>query len=74
MMLLRCFDRELNNMGIWYRMGTVPRAQDSAHTPTTLNVQTVVSSPQPAPAPAPAPALPKYAPHPLPLPPRCWFP
>lgn len=45
-------------MGIWYRMGTVPRAQDSAHTPTTLNVQTVVSSPQPAPA--PAPALPKY--------------
>lgn len=51
------FDRELNNMGIWYRMGTVPRAQDSVHTPTTLNLQTVISSPQPAPA--PAPALPK---------------
>lgn len=45
-------------MGIWYRMGTVPRAPDSVHTPTNLSVQTVVSSPQPA----PAPALPKYAP------------
>lgn len=66
-MLLRCFDRELNNMGIWYRMGTVPRAQDSVHTPTTPNVQTVVSSPQPAPA--PAPPLLKYA-HPSP-PPEC---
>uniref|UniRef100_A0A3B5KBQ1 Multivesicular body subunit 12Ba n=1 Tax=Takifugu rubripes TaxID=31033 RepID=A0A3B5KBQ1_TAKRU len=52
------FIGELNNMGIWYRMGTVPRAQDSVQTPTTLNPQNVISSPQPAPA--PAPALPKH--------------
>ena len=58
MPLVRCFDRELNNMGIWYRMGTVPRAQDSVHAPTGLGAQTVVSVPQPA----PTPALPKYAP------------
>uniref|UniRef100_A0A3B5JZ04 Multivesicular body subunit 12Ba n=1 Tax=Takifugu rubripes TaxID=31033 RepID=A0A3B5JZ04_TAKRU len=40
------FIGELNNMGIWYRMGTVPRAQDSVQTPTTLNPQNVISSPQ----------------------------
>lgn len=52
------FDRELNNMGIWYRMGTVPRAQDSTHTPTTNNIPNVNSSSGPAPFPA-AP-MPKY--------------
>ncbi|CAF90230.1 unnamed protein product, partial [Tetraodon nigroviridis] len=49
------FIGELNNMGIWYRMGTVPRAQDSS-----LGAQTAVSGPQPAPAPAPAPALSRH--------------
>ncbi|PWA14984.1 hypothetical protein CCH79_00020812, partial [Gambusia affinis] len=38
------FIGELNNMGIWYRMGNVPRAQDSTHTPTTNNVQNANSS------------------------------
>ncbi|KAG7235516.1 hypothetical protein INR49_002562 [Caranx melampygus] len=46
------FIGELNNMGIWYRMGTVPRAQDSTHTPTTNNVQNVNSSSSSAPVPA----------------------
>uniref|UniRef100_A0A8D0D995 Multivesicular body subunit 12Ba n=1 Tax=Sander lucioperca TaxID=283035 RepID=A0A8D0D995_SANLU len=46
------FIGELNNMGIWYRMGTVPRAQDSTHTPTTNNVHTVTSSSSSAPVPA----------------------
>ncbi|KAA8578831.1 hypothetical protein FQN60_003440 [Etheostoma spectabile] len=49
------FIGELNNMGIWYRMGTVPRAQDSTHTPTTNNVH-VSSSSSSAPVP-PAPML-----------------
>uniref|UniRef100_A0AAQ5X802 Multivesicular body subunit 12B n=1 Tax=Amphiprion ocellaris TaxID=80972 RepID=A0AAQ5X802_AMPOC len=31
------FIGELNNMGIWYRMGNVPRAQDSTHMPTQLH-------------------------------------
>uniref|UniRef100_A0A3B5MCA0 Multivesicular body subunit 12Bb n=1 Tax=Xiphophorus couchianus TaxID=32473 RepID=A0A3B5MCA0_9TELE len=38
------FIGELNNMGIWYRMGNVPRAPDSTHTPTTNNVQNANSS------------------------------
>uniref|UniRef100_A0AAZ1WZX1 Multivesicular body subunit 12Bb n=1 Tax=Oreochromis aureus TaxID=47969 RepID=A0AAZ1WZX1_OREAU len=33
------FIGELNNMGIWYRMGNVPRAQDSTHTQTINNTQ-----------------------------------
>uniref|UniRef100_A0AAQ6AGW9 MABP domain-containing protein n=1 Tax=Amphiprion ocellaris TaxID=80972 RepID=A0AAQ6AGW9_AMPOC len=33
------FIGELNNMGIWYRMGNVPRAQDSTHMPTANNIQ-----------------------------------
>ena len=49
--------RELNNMGIWYRMGNVPRAQDCSHTPSTNNIQNVNSS---GPAPVPATAMPKY--------------
>lgn len=58
LMLTHLFDRELNNMGIWYRMGNVPRAQDSTHTPTTNNIQNVNSSSSSAPVPA-AP-MPKY--------------
>uniref|UniRef100_A0A3Q1FFK9 Multivesicular body subunit 12Ba n=1 Tax=Acanthochromis polyacanthus TaxID=80966 RepID=A0A3Q1FFK9_9TELE len=46
------FIGELNNMGIWYRMGTVPRAQDSTHTPTANNIQNVNSSSSSAPVPA----------------------
>uniref|UniRef100_A0A3Q3JU04 MABP domain-containing protein n=1 Tax=Monopterus albus TaxID=43700 RepID=A0A3Q3JU04_MONAL len=38
------FIGELNNMGIWYRMGNVPRAQESTHTPATNNIQNVNSS------------------------------
>lgn len=49
---------ELNNMGIWYRMGNVPRAQDSTHTPTTNNTQNVNSTSSSAAVPA-AP-MPKY--------------
>lgn len=56
-MLLRVSCRELNNMGIWYRMGNVPRAQDSTLTPTTNNVQNVNSSNS---APLPAASMPKY--------------
>ena len=36
--------RELNNMGIWYRMGKVPRAQDCQQTPTTNNIQNINST------------------------------
>ena len=57
-MQIYLFDRELNNMGIWYRMGNVPRTQDSTHTPTTNNIQNVNSSSSSAPVPA-AP-MPKY--------------
>lgn len=57
-MFINLFDRELNNMGIWYRMGNVPRAQDSTQTPTTNNIQNVNSSTSSAPVPA-APML-KY--------------
>ncbi len=52
--------RELNNMGIWYRMGKVPRAQDSSPvqnnstTNNTNNIQTVTNNS------TPAPVLPKY--------------
>ncbi|XP_058472888.1 multivesicular body subunit 12Ba isoform X1 [Solea solea] len=46
------FIGELNNMGIWYRMGNVPRTQDSTHTPTTNNIQNVNSSSSSAPVPA----------------------
>lgn len=45
-------------MGIWYRMGNVPRAQDSTHTPTTNNVHNVNSTSSAATVPA-AP-MPKY--------------
>ncbi|TSO37129.1 Multivesicular body subunit 12B [Bagarius yarrelli] len=38
------FIGELNNMGIWYRMGKVPRTQDSSPTATTMSIQTVTSS------------------------------
>lgn len=50
--------RELNNMGIWYRMGNVPRAQDSTFTPTTNNIQNVNSSSNSVPL--PAASMPKY--------------
>lgn len=50
--------RELNNMGIWYRMGNVPRTQDSTLTPTANNVQNVNSSSNSAPL--PAASMPKY--------------
>ncbi|XP_042337014.1 multivesicular body subunit 12B-like, partial [Plectropomus leopardus] len=53
------FIGELNNMGIWYRMGNVPRAQDSALAPTTNNIQNVNSSSSSAPAVAAA-SMPKY--------------
>ncbi|KAJ0012755.1 hypothetical protein NQD34_017089 [Periophthalmus magnuspinnatus] len=50
------FIGELNNMGIWYRMGNVPRAQDSTHTPTSNNVQNMNSTSNAAPVPtAPMP-------------------
>lgn len=48
---MNLFNRELNNMGIWYRMGNVPRAQDSTHTPTTNNTPNVNSSSSSAPVP-----------------------
>uniref|UniRef100_A0A3P8VGA0 Multivesicular body subunit 12Ba n=1 Tax=Cynoglossus semilaevis TaxID=244447 RepID=A0A3P8VGA0_CYNSE len=48
------FIGELNNMGIWYRMGNVPRTQDSTHVLTTNNVQNVNSSSSSTPA-APLP-------------------
>ncbi|XP_042365535.1 multivesicular body subunit 12Ba isoform X2 [Plectropomus leopardus] len=53
------FIGELNNMGIWYRMGNVPRAQDSALAPTTNNIQNVNSSSSSAPAVAAA-SMPKH--------------
>ncbi|XP_077097909.1 multivesicular body subunit 12Ba isoform X1 [Siphateles boraxobius] len=49
------FIGELNNMGIWYRMGKVPRTQDSSpvqnnsSTNTTNNIQTVTNNSTPAP-------------------------
>ncbi|NXP32098.1 MB12B protein, partial [Leiothrix lutea] len=43
------FIGELNSMGIWYRMGRVPRSHDPAQ-----------PAPTPAPAPAPAPSLPRH--------------
>ena len=47
------FNRELNNMGIWYRMGNVPRTLDSSQTPLANNTQnttntTTASTPTPA--------------------------
>uniref|UniRef100_G3Q2Y8 Multivesicular body subunit 12Bb n=1 Tax=Gasterosteus aculeatus aculeatus TaxID=481459 RepID=G3Q2Y8_GASAC len=48
------FIGELNNMGIWYRMGNVHRAQDSTHPPATNNTHAVNSSCAPVPA-APMP-------------------
>ncbi|XP_054880829.1 multivesicular body subunit 12B-like isoform X2 [Poeciliopsis prolifica] len=48
------FIGELNNMGIWYRMGNVDRAQEPMHTPTTINVQNANSSTVPVSA-APIP-------------------
>ncbi|XP_071008089.1 multivesicular body subunit 12Ba isoform X1 [Oncorhynchus clarkii lewisi] len=52
------FIGELNNMGIWYRMGKVPRAQESSPTPTTNNIQNINSTANTTPTPA-AP-LPKH--------------
>uniref|UniRef100_A0A669EZ20 Multivesicular body subunit 12Ba n=1 Tax=Oreochromis niloticus TaxID=8128 RepID=A0A669EZ20_ORENI len=49
------FIGELNNMGIWYRMGNVPRAQDSTHTQTINNTQNVNSSSSGSAPPAPMP-------------------
>ncbi|KAM9793639.1 multivesicular body subunit 12Ba isoform X5 [Syngnathus typhle] len=37
------FIGELNNMGIWYRMGTVPRTQESSHTSGVTDIQNVNS-------------------------------
>ncbi|KAM7393468.1 hypothetical protein PAMA_008224 [Pampus argenteus] len=54
------FIGELNNMGIWYRMGNVPRAQDSTHTPTTNNIQNVNSTSTSSSAPVPAAPMPKH--------------
>ncbi|CAL8280708.1 multivesicular body subunit 12Ba isoform X3 [Gadus morhua] len=47
------FIGELNNMGIWYRMGNVPRTLDSSQTPLANNSQnttntTTASTPTPA--------------------------
>ncbi|XP_056445108.1 multivesicular body subunit 12Ba isoform X1 [Gadus chalcogrammus] len=47
------FIGELNNMGIWYRMGNVPRTLDSSQTPLANNTQnttntTTASTPTPA--------------------------
>ncbi|CAL8276364.1 unnamed protein product [Merluccius merluccius] len=55
------FIGELNNMGIWYRMGNVPRTLDSSQTPLTNNTQnaattTTTSSTASTPTPA-APML-----------------
>ncbi|XP_077398925.1 multivesicular body subunit 12B-like isoform X3 [Vanacampus margaritifer] len=38
------FIGELNNMGIWYRMGTVPRTQESSHTSAMTDIQNVNST------------------------------
>ncbi|XP_063066923.1 multivesicular body subunit 12Ba isoform X1 [Engraulis encrasicolus] len=46
------FIGELNNMGIWYRMGKVPRAEDSSpvlSNNTNTNVQPVTTNSTPAP-------------------------
>ncbi|TNN46844.1 Multivesicular body subunit 12B [Liparis tanakae] len=53
------FIGELNNMGIWYRMGNVHRAQDSTHTPTSTNNLHNLSSPCSS-APGPAAPMPKH--------------
>ncbi|XP_061603522.1 multivesicular body subunit 12Ba isoform X5 [Phyllopteryx taeniolatus] len=45
------FIGELNNMGIWYRMGTVPRTQDSSHTSAVNDVQNMNSISASAPVP-----------------------
>ncbi|CAB1319084.1 unnamed protein product [Coregonus sp. 'balchen'] len=45
-------------MGIWYRMGKVPRAQESSPTPATNNIQNINSTANTTPTPA-AP-LPKH--------------
>ncbi|XP_047665194.1 multivesicular body subunit 12Ba isoform X3 [Tachysurus fulvidraco] len=47
------FIGELNNMGIWYRMGKVPRTQDCSPTATTMSIQTVTNSTS-------VPVLPKH--------------
>ncbi|XP_054612285.1 multivesicular body subunit 12Ba [Dunckerocampus dactyliophorus] len=47
------FIGELNNMGIWYRMGTVPRTQDTSHTSTVNDVQNMNSTSTSASVPAP---------------------
>uniref|UniRef100_A0A3B3CFQ1 Multivesicular body subunit 12Ba n=1 Tax=Oryzias melastigma TaxID=30732 RepID=A0A3B3CFQ1_ORYME len=51
------FIGELNSMGIWYRMGNVPHAQDSAVPPPTNTIQNVNNS---TPAPVPAAPIPKH--------------
>ncbi|KAK0146475.1 Multivesicular body subunit 12B [Merluccius polli] len=38
------FIGELNNMGIWYRMGNVPRTLDSSQTPLTNNTQNTTTT------------------------------
>nr|XP_057920598.1 multivesicular body subunit 12Ba [Doryrhamphus excisus] len=47
------FIGELNNMGIWYRMGTVPRTQDTTHTSSVNDVQNMNSTSSSASVPAP---------------------
>ncbi|XP_061732859.1 multivesicular body subunit 12Ba [Nerophis ophidion] len=47
------FIGELNNMGIWYRMGTVPRTQDTAHTSPVNDVQNMNSTSTSSSVPAP---------------------
>uniref|UniRef100_A0A8C7WMF1 Multivesicular body subunit 12Ba n=1 Tax=Oryzias sinensis TaxID=183150 RepID=A0A8C7WMF1_9TELE len=51
------FIGELNSMGIWYRMGSVPHAQDAAVPPPTNAIQNVNNS---TPAPVPAAPIPKH--------------
>ncbi|XP_048469681.1 multivesicular body subunit 12B [Rhincodon typus] len=43
------FIGELNNMGVWYRMGRVPRTQEVSTTTVTTTSLTSSSSPSPAP-------------------------
>ncbi|XP_077354323.1 multivesicular body subunit 12Ba isoform X3 [Festucalex cinctus] len=45
------FIGELNSMGIWYRMGTVPRTQESSHTSALTDDQNVNSTSTSAPGP-----------------------
>lgn len=55
------FIGELNNMGIWYRMGKVPRAQDSQQSPTHNHITNINSNSTPANStPTPTAPMPKH--------------